>query len=375
MIRFFIAAIFLIALSSCQSSKVKISGRFVGTDAKTVYIEKATNLKQELVDSVSLNDDGNFALVIDKADANPSLYHIIYDNERIPLLLQGGDNVSVSAVGNVLRNYSVEGSEESELLMEFNKPYIDGVAKLNEIISKYSAEELNEEQSKQLAMEYTKLRQEIKRSQLRFIVEHKDYIAAIYALYQRLPNDPNLFNGDSDVIYYRTVAEAVEKRYPESSYLPVLRSQIARMDAQINLLSQVKETNFPEIEMPDMYGNNIKLTSLEGKVVLLYFWSAQAGNSNVVNANLKEIYAKYHNLGFEIYQVGVDTSKAAWVNTVQEQKLPWISVSDLRGLASPALGAYNITKLPSSYLIDRNGNIAAKDLEGDTLDKEIKKLI
>ena len=375
MIRLFIAATILIALSSCQSSKVKISGRFVGTDATTVYIEKATNLKQELVDSVSLNEEGNFALTIDKADATPSLYHIIYDNERIPLLLQGGDNINVSAVGNVLRNYTVEGSEESELLMEFNKPYIEGIAKLNEIISKYSAEELNEEQSKQLAMEYTKLRQEIKRSQLRFIVEHKDYIAAIYALYQRLPNDPNLFNGDSDVIYYRTVAEAVEQRYPESSYLPVLRSQIARMDAQINLLSQVKETNYPEIEMPDMYGNNIKLTSLEGKVVLLYFWSAQAGNSNAVNANLKEIYKKYHDLGFEIYQVGVDTSKAAWINIVQEQKLPWISVSDLRGLASPALGAYNITKLPASYLIDRNGNIVGKDLEGDALDKEIKKLI
>lgn len=373
--RFFIAAVLLMALASCQSSKVKISGRFVGSDAKVVYIEKATNLKQEVIDSVSLNEDGNFTLLLDKADANPSLYHIIYNNERIPLLLQGGDNVTINAAGNVLRNYSVEGSAESELLMQFNKPYIEGIAKLNEIISKYSAEELSNEEQNKLAVEYTKLRQDIKRSQLRFIVEHKECIAAIYALYQRLPNDPNLFNGDSDVIYYRTVAEAVEQRYPESSYLPVLRSQIARMDAQISLLSQVKETNFPEIDMPDMYGNNVKLTSLEGKVILLHFWSAQAGNSNVTNANLKAIYEKYHDLGFEIYQVGVDTSKAAWINIVQEQKLPWISVSDLRGSASPVLGAYNVTSLPASYLIDRTGNIAGKDLEGDALEKEIKKLI
>ena len=67
--RFFIAAVLLMALASCQSSKVKISGRFVGSDAKVVYIEKATNLKQEVIDSVSLNEDGNFTLLLDKADA------------------------------------------------------------------------------------------------------------------------------------------------------------------------------------------------------------------------------------------------------------------------------------------------------------------
>ena len=374
--RFFIAAtVFLMALSSCQSSKVKITGRFVGTDVKTVYLEQVTNLKQELVDSVSLSEDGNFILTVEKAEASPSLYHIIYDNERIPLLLQGGDNITINAAGNALRNYTVEGSNESELLMQFNKPYVEGIIKVNDIISKYSAEELSDEERNKLAVEYTQLRQEIKRAQLRFIIEHKENIAAIYALYQRLPNDPNLFNGDSDVIYYRTVAEAVEQNYPESSYLPVLRSQIARMDAQISLLSQVKETNFPEIEMPDMYGNKIKLTSLEGKVILLHFWSAQAGNGNAANADLKEIYNKYHDLGFEIYQVGIDTSKAAWINVVQEQNLPWISVSDLHGQGSPVLGAYNVTKLPSSYLIDRTGNIVGKDLEGDALEKEIKKLI
>ena len=147
------------------------------------------------------------------------------------------------------------------------------------------------------------------------------------------------------------------------------------MDAQISLLSQVKQTNFPEIAMPDMYGKEIKLSSLEGKVILLHFWSAAIGNGNAVNADLKKIYEKYHDRGFEIYQVAVDTSKAAWINAVQEQQLPWISVSDLLGESSPALGVYNIGKLPSNYLIDRSGNIVAKDLAGDKLDAEIQKNI
>lgn len=375
--RVFLAAVaLLMALSSCQSSKVKISGRFVGSEAKMVYLEQSTVLEQQLIDSVALDDEGSFVLKLDNYDkVNPTLYHIVYDNNRIPILLKGGDNVSVNSAGNALRNYTVEGSDESELLHKFNSSYVEGVVKLNDIMSRLTANDLDDDARHTLAVEYTKLKNEIKREQLRFIAENKDRIAAIYALYQRLPGDANLFNGDSDVIYYRTVAEAIAESYPNSHYLPLLQSQIARMDAQISLLSQVKETSFPEITMPDMYGKDQSLTSLEGKVILLHFWSAAVGNSNAMNADLKDIYAKYHDQGFEIYQVGIDTSKALWINTVQEQQLPWISVSDLKGQASPAVGAYNVRTLPANYLIDREGNITDRDLSGEKLEQAIKKHI
>lgn len=371
----FVAVALLMALSSCQSTKVKISGRFVGTEADMVYLEQASMLDQTIIDSVKLSEDGNFMLKLDKVSSSPSLYHIVYDGNRIPLLLQGGDNISVSSAGNALRNYVVEGSEESELLHEFNHNYVEGVIALNEIMSKLTADDLNDEERQELAVKYTKLKNEVKKNQLRFIVENKERIAAVYALYQRLPGDVNLFNGNSDVIYYRTVAEAIAESYPESLYLPLLRSQIARMDAQISLLSQVKTTNFPEITMPDMYGNEHSLSTHEGKLILLHFWSAAVGNSNSFNADLKKVYEKYHDQGLEIFQVAIDTSKALWINTIQEQQLPWISVSDLKGELSPVVGAYNVRSLPSNYLIDRAGNIAGKDLMGEKLEEAIKKHI
>ena len=372
---FLVAVALLMALSSCQSSKVKISGRFVGAEADMVYLEQASMLDQTLIDSVQLSAEGNFTLKLDKVSASPSLYHIVYDGNRIPLLLQGGDNITVTSAGNALRNHTVEGSEESELLHEFNHTYVEGVIALNEIMSKLSADDLSDAERQDLVVKYTKQKNEIKQHQLRFIIGNKDRIAAVYALYQRLPGDPNLFNGNSDVIYYRTVADAIAESYPESLYLPLLRSQIARMDAQISLLSQVKTASFPEISMPDMYGKEQHLSSLEGKLILLHFWSAAVGNSNSFNADLKKVYEKYHDQGLEIYQVAVDTSKALWINAVQEQQLPWISVCDLQGENSPAVGAYNVRSLPSNYLIDRNGNIAGKDLMGEQLEQAIKKNI
>lgn len=371
----FSAIALVMALSACQSPKVSLSGRFVGSDADMVYLEYASALEQTIIDSIKLGEDGNFALSIENVTTTPSLYYIIYNNERIPLLLQQGDNVEVSAAGNVARNYKVEGSEESELLREFNQEYISGVIKLRGIISKIAAGSLSDEERKALSEEYTKTYLDIKRKQMNFIVSHKQNIAAVYALHQRLPNDSYLFNGDSDVIYYRTVAEAIEQSYPESHYLPILRSQVARMSAQSSLLSQAKEVNFPEIKMPDMYGQEVALSSLSGKVILLHFWSVAIGNGNVINAEMKEIYNRYKEQGFEIYQVAIDTSKSDWINAIQEQQLPWISVSDMKGEASTSLGEYNVQRLPSNFLIDREGNIVAKDLVGDKLEAEIKKHI
>ncbi|MBQ1252927.1 MAG: AhpC/TSA family protein [Alistipes sp.] len=372
---YFVITALILGLTSCQNSNVNISGRFVGNHANMVYLEQTSTLEQTIIDSVQLAEDGSFALQLENVSKTPALYNIILNGDRVPLLLSAGEDVTINAAGNILRNYTIEGSAESELLHSFNKEFVEGVIKLNDILSKYTANDINDTEQLALAKEYTQLRNSIKRSQVRFIVENKENIAAVYALYQRLPNDQNLFTGDTDVIYYRTVADGIEQKYPESPYLPLLRSQIARMDAQLNLLSQMKTVNYPEISMPDMFGNKHALSSLTGKVVLLHFWSATVGNSNAMNADLKEIYSKYKEQGFEIFQVAIDSSKALWINAVQEQKLPWISVSDLLGESSPTLGAYNITNLPANFLIDREGNIVGKNLAGEELESQIKKLI
>ena len=371
----FISVTAVMAFSSCQSSKVNISGRFVGLDADMVYLEQSTPLEQAIIDSVSLNEEGEFKLTITDVKQTPSLYYICYNNERLPLLLSAGDNITVSSAGNLLRNYEVEGSQESKLLQQFTRRYVEGAMAMNDIISKISSSEMGDDERKKMAQEYTRIKHETQRFQLGFIIENKANIAAVYALHQRLPNESNLFNGNSDIVYYRTVVEALEQSYPETPYLAILRSRVARMDAQINLLSQVTESNFPDIEMPDMYGKKQQLSTLSGKVILLHFWSAGVGNSNALNADLKSIYEKYHEQGFEIFQVAVDTSKSAWVTAVQEQQLPWISVSDLLGNTSPTVGVYNVKKVPTSYLIDRKGNIVAKDLVDEELDAQIKKLI
>ncbi len=368
-----VAALFL---CGCRSSKVKISGRFVVNEAKTVYLEQVTPLAQSAIDSTLLDAQGNYRFLLKTAPQSPGLYNIVYNGERIPLFLAAGDRVEVGSVGNVVRNYTVAGSEESELLRRFYQAFVTGAQNLDKLAQRFSEAGLTEAARQSLIKEYTTEYYRIRREQLHFIIEHKASLAAVYALYQRLPGDTYLFNGDSDVVYFRTVAEALEQSHPESPYLQSLLAEITRMDARINLSSHITETGYPDLEMSDIYGKKIRLSSLLGKVVLLDFWSAELGNSNALNAELKEINAKYAhaNTPFEVYQVAIDTSKPAWITAVQEQQLPWISVSDLRGKASTSLGMYNVQKLPTNFLIDKEGTLVARDIYGKSLTTKLDQL-
>lgn len=360
-------------LCSCSNKDVRISGKFLGLNAHSVYLEQMTPQGQTIIDSVTLAADGSYRFVVKNVPQTPSIYNIIYNNERIPLLLSAGESLTVGSLGSVLANYTVSGSKESELLREFNKEYVAGMQELSAKIAEYS--EAGQSAKPEIARMYTVKQRDIKRKQISFIIKNKSTIAAVYALYQRLPDEQYLVNSESDLIYFRTVADAVCKSYPTSPFVITLRNDVARMEAQTSLLSSIEERDYPDIEATDMFGNNVKLSTLDGNVILVDFWSAELGNSNALNADLKSIYEEYEQSGFRVYQVSFDTSKATWIKAVQEQKLPWVSVCDFKGQASPIMGIYNVRSLPSNYLIDRQGRIIGKNLYSTALEEELKKIL
>ena len=361
-----------VAVMGCRSNEVEISGRFVGLNSKMVYLERMSATGQSIIDSVALDNDGGYRFQIENVEMTPSLYNVLYSSERIPLLVSRGEKISLNAMGSVLLNYTVSGSPESELLRKFNKEFVEGQLELNKTIQNYYS--ADDSVRKQLAQRYNSIYHTVKRQQISFIIENKEHLASVYALYQRLPGEQYLSSADSDLIYYRTVADAVSERYPTSPFLLTLSNDIARMEARISLMNSIESRTYPELKGSDMYGNEVALSSLEGNVILVDFWSAEAGNSNAFNAELKEIYEEYESEGFRVYQVSADTSKAAWITAVQEQRLPWISVCDFKGEASPMLRAYNVRKLPSNYLIDRKGNIIGKDLYSSALERKLAKI-
>ncbi len=369
-----VAALVAMMFVACSNDNIEISGRFVGLNFNRVYLEQTTASGQSIIDSVDLDNDGAYRFVIEDAETTPTLYNVIYGGERIPLLLSRGESVEVNSMGSVMANYTVDGSHESELLRLFTKEFFEGQLELKKIEQEYYTEH-DDAIKRNLAQRYSAAYNALKRKQISFIIEHKENMASVYALYQRLPGEKHLSSADSDLIYYRTVADAVSAKYPSSPFTVTLSNDIARMEAQISLLNSIEFRNSPELKGKDMYGNEHSLSSLEGNYVLVDFWSAELGNSNALNAELKEIYAEFESKGFRIYQVSADTSKVLWITAVQEQRLPWISVCDYKGEYSPLLRAYNVRKLPSNFLIDPEGKIIASDIYSDALHRKLASLL
>jgi alkyl hydroperoxide reductase subunit AhpC len=85
---------------------------------------------------------------------------------------------------------------------------------------------------------------------------------------------------------------------------------------------------------------------------------------------LVELYEKYKSRGLEIYQVSVDTDRNAWTAAIEQDGLSWINVGDMNGSVD-ALNIYNITAIPSNYILDKDRNIQAKNLMGPALDQAI----
>ena len=109
-----------------------------------------------------------------------------------------------------------------------------------------------------------------------------------------------------------------------------------------------------DIELPDLNGQKQRLSNMDAKVVLLYFWSASQPSQNVFNVEvLKPVYEDYHSKGFDIYQVSLDVDKSLWATTVKGQELPWEPFGDTAAqTAFEAVFIYNNIRYAYGYTFD-----------------------
>jgi peroxiredoxin len=299
----------------------------------------------------------------------------------IPLLIIPGEQAVVHAgLESFPRNYSVEGSEESLAILELNRHMASTKRRLDSLSRAWEENSGDGEKLRSIEAEYSAVYEELRRYNIRFVLDNRNSMAAIYALYQKFDEENFLLNTYRDVQLHKITAESLDTLYPDSEYVQSLKRDAANLEQEIrnrNIqnVMDVLPTSFPEIRLPDPYGDTIALSSLSGKVILLSFWASWNQESLNLNQEFKVLYDRYQGRGLEIYQVSFDSELEPWMRTISFDELPWINVSELTYPESVVAMHYNVADLPTFFLIDRQGDIVGKNFEIRELDRKIAELL
>jgi glutathione peroxidase-family protein len=202
-------------------------------------------------------------------------------------------------------------------------------------------------------------------------------------------NGQMLYNpqGDrQDAKCFAAVATQMDINYPDAVRTKHLHNVaikgMARTSTARNAVSEedikaledlITESGLIEIDLPDCHGVNHKLSDLKGQVVLIDFTAYKTDYSINYNFMLRTLYDKYADQGFNIYQVSVDTDESMWMNS--SSNLPWVCVRDEASLQSNYLKLYNVTQIPTVFLVDRNGDIVDRPEDTNSLDSKIAALL
>lgn len=384
-IRILYIPVVAILMMACNRNSTEISGKIEGGGERSYSLERLDVNRTTLIDSIQTDKNGGFALKFHQEE--PSLF-VLKNKEGniINLLLFPGDQVRISTtLKNFGSGYSLEGSEESEKIRQLVEHMTRTRSDLDSLLS--LADTIGDPEDPRMdpiknAYAQTIIKQ--KRYTIRFIVENIASLSSIYALYQKYDSQSPVLGETSDLQYYKSVADSLEAAYPDVALVQSLKADIQQKEGEINtafkvekLLEQADEeiTGLLDLKIPDRNGDSITLSSLQGDVILVYFWASENPASVESLLRVRSTYQKYHGRGFEIYAISLDNDRRQWIQSVDYNEFDWINVSELTYPDSRANLFYNVTSLPSNYLINREGDIIAKNLYGKTLETWLDNLI
>jgi len=380
---FFVFLFFVFVFVSCgPEKKVRITGKLTGSNAEKIYLSELGNNSKLSIDSAKIDAKGNFSFK--RKISQPTFYSLTVNDKTITLLINPGEKIVINGdVNNLPSTYSIKGSKDSEHIRMLYRRLEQTVSVRDSLIRTLKQFEDNRNYVNiQRQFEWTYLNEldSLRAFNINFMEKNPKSLVVLYALYQQIDRDVYLFDQEDDIRYFRRADSAFFRRYPKVAYVNMLRSHVFEMNVQHNrlewsrLLSMLGQ-DAPEIALPAPNGNIMKLSANKGKFVLVDFWASWSAPCRTENINLLNIYNKYREEGFEIFQVSLDQSKEAWELAIKEDGLPWTNVSDLKNWESDIVKLYGVETIPANFLIDREGSIISKNLKSDALDRKLNEFI
>lgn len=366
--------------SACNnSSDFIVKGVVAGADGQLMYLENVGISNVVTLDSIKLAPGGKFKFT-EKRPESPDFYRLRLNNQLINFAVDSTETISfVADAGTFATSYSVEGSENSKAIKAITLAQLDANQAISRLRKEYEDKMISDTTYRMKVLAAADAYKEVAR---KYIYSAPMSTAAYFALFQQI--DGLLFfdlYDRKDVKAYGAVATSYNHTYPESPrskhlYNLTLQSmKVLRAQRPVDYSNvETKEISFLDIELPDVRGEVVKLSTVApGKVVLINFTAYQTEWSPALNMALGELYTKYHDQELEIYQVSLDSDFHFWRNGASN--LPWVTVHDPQSVYSQVAGLYNVKQLPALFILDRKGNLVKRVEDVKKLEADVKAVL
>lgn len=334
----------LCATQYVLAQEVKITGKITNymvqsNDSITLQINRS--MSNPIILKSAISKKGAFSFAYTENSTNYcELY--ISSNDRIPMFLSSGENVSISADASSLNTTAIVSGSEETSSMQKNIRTIQAYmteAQNIKLICDAKIDSLEKKKNEQIAES----------------IRHNPYLLSNLSIISILPIETY-----SSV--YQLLDSSLQSAYPNNEFVDAFHQEIQKL-----MVLRVGST-MNDIILADENGKMHSLESLRGKVVLIDFWASWCRPCRMEIPNFKKLYDAYHQSGFDIYSISVDNDAMAWKKALEQEQMPWTNVHDDKKIYS---NMYNVSSIPFTILIDKDGKIVGKGLRGQDLSSTV----
>lgn len=361
----FTLLLFTASMHAQEKFSVVLKGQIFSTESDTLYLYQNKGQGNTVAAHIPIDGEGVFEKSVELEDRD---YYVLSleDNQGLNLIIDDTDTIKVYGDGRSLfYNSNISGADGSSEMLEFLRIAAQYQSKLDSANRYLKA---NKDKQAQIQREFQNVYETFNRQRDQYIRNQSNSPALIAAI--------SYVNFEQEFELYDDLINKLKKSFGESPTIKNLVIEYEKNKAQMianKPLSPGSEVK--EIALPNPEGDTLRLSDYKGKVVLIDFWAAWCGPCRRENPNVVKLYNQYHDEGFEVFSVSLDKTKDKWMQAIKQDGLIWEAhVSDLKGWRSAAGQDYNVSSIPFTVLIDREGKVIGTNLRGEALGQKLKSI-